>query len=71
MSAAPCIALGPYLGSDDDGAAAWSRLAPGKRRRTVMQAARDHDRTTLWSLTEAWLRMFGPAGATVSVRPLP
>jgi integrase len=66
MSAAPCVALGPYLGSGDDGAAAWSRLAPGERRRTAMQAARDHDRTTLWSLTEAWLRMFGPAGATVA-----
>jgi integrase/recombinase XerC len=31
-----------------------------------MQAARDHDGATLWSLTEAWLRTFGAAGATVA-----
>jgi hypothetical protein len=31
-----------------------------------MQAARDHDRTTLWSLTEAWLGTFGPARTTVA-----
>ncbi len=33
---------------------------------TFMQAARDHDRATLWSLTEAWLRTFGAAGASVA-----
>ena len=66
MSAAPCAALVPYLGHGDDGAAAWARLAPGERRRTAMQAARDHDGPTLWSLTEAWLRTFGMAGATVA-----
>jgi integrase/recombinase XerC len=31
-----------------------------------MQAARDHDGATLWSLTAAWPRTFGPAGATVA-----
>ena len=66
MSAAPSVALVPYLGSGDEGMAAWARLAPGERRRAAMQAARDHDGATLWSLTEAWLRTFGPAGATVA-----
>jgi integrase/recombinase XerC len=66
MSVAPCVALVPYLGSGDEGAAAWARLAPAERRRTAVQAARDHDRATLWSLTEAWLRTFGSAGATVA-----
>lgn len=41
-------------------------LAPGDRRRTAMQAARDRDRATLWSLTEAWRRTFSAAGASVS-----
>src|SRR2546423_4914958 len=68
MSAAPCAALVPYLGHGDDGAAAWARLAPGERRRTAMQAARDHDGPTLWSLTEAWLRTFGTAGAAPAPR---
>jgi integrase/recombinase XerC len=31
-----------------------------------MQVAHAHDATTLWSLTEAWLRSFSPAGAAVS-----
>ena len=31
-----------------------------------MQAARDHDQPTLWSLTGAWLSTFGAAGASVS-----
>jgi integrase/recombinase XerC len=66
MSTAPCHALIPYLGHGDDGAIAWSRLAPSDRRRTAMQAARDHDRATLWSLTEAWLRTFSAAGASIS-----
>jgi integrase/recombinase XerC len=66
MSVVPYLALVPYLGHGDDGATAWSRLALGDRRRTAMQAARDHDRATLWSLTEAWLRTFSAAGARVS-----
>ena len=32
----------------------------------AVQPARDHDRATLWSLTEAWLRTFGLAGTTVA-----
>ncbi len=31
-----------------------------------MQAAHEHDVRTLWSLTEAWLRSYGSAGASVS-----
>jgi integrase/recombinase XerC len=31
-----------------------------------MQAAHAHDTSTLWSLTEAWLRSFSTAGASVS-----
>ena len=47
MSAAPSVALVPYLGSGDEGVAAWARLAPGERRRIAMRAARDHDGTIL------------------------
>src|SRR5207248_4837633 len=65
-STAPSVALVPYLGHGDEGATTWARLAPGERRRTAMQAARDHDGPTLWSLTEAWLRTFGLAGAAVA-----
>ena len=65
MSALPCTTLVLYLGSGDDGALAWLRLAPGDRRRTAMQAAQIHDVVTLWSLTEAWLRSFSIAGATI------
>src|SRR5579863_8122639 len=66
MSALPNTALVPYLGAGDDGALAWLRLSPAERRRTAMQAAHDHDAATLWSLTEAWLRSFSAAGATIS-----
>ena len=66
MSAPLSTALVPYLGPGDDGATAWLRLVPAERRRTAMQAARDHDAATLWSLTEAWLRSFGRVGAAVS-----
>ena len=66
MSTVPSLALVPFLGHGDDGATAWSRLAPSERRRTAMRAARGHDQPTLWSLTEAWLRTFGAAGASVA-----
>src|SRR5437764_147007 len=68
MSVVPCVALVPYLGSDDEGATAWARLAPAERRRTAMQAACDHDRATLWSLTEPGMRAAecaDPCGADV------
>jgi len=62
----PVIALVPYLGPGDTGAAVWLHLSPSDRRRTAMRAARDRDRHALWSLVEAWLRTFGLAGAAVS-----
>jgi len=62
----PGTALVPYFGAGDAGALAWLRLSRSARRRTAMQAAYEHDARTLWSLTEAWLRSCGPAGATVS-----
>src|SRR5258708_23325772 len=66
MSALPCASLICYLGPGDDGALAWLRLSPAARRRTAMQAAHTHDAATLWSLTEAWLRSFSTAGASVA-----
>ena len=66
MSSLPCTTLVLYLGSGDDGALAWLRLAPGERRRMAMQGAQAHDVVTLWSLTEAWLRSFSIAGATIA-----
>lgn len=62
----PLIALVPYLGPGDDGAAVWLHLSPGDRRRIAMRAARERDRPALWSLVEAWLRTFGLAGTAVS-----
>jgi hypothetical protein len=62
----PGTALVPYFGAGDDGALAWLRLSRPERRRTAMQAVHEHDVRTLWSLTEGWLRSFGPAGVTVS-----
>lgn len=59
-------ALVPYLGDGDDGAIAWAAMPPGLRRRLAMAAAQDRDLPVLWSLTEAWLRTFGRAGAGVS-----
>ncbi len=59
-------ALVPYLGSGDAGAEAWTTMGRGERRRLAMAAAQSRDEATLWSLTEAWLRTFGRAGATVA-----
>jgi site-specific recombinase XerC len=39
---------------------------PPARRRTALQAGRDHNTAILWSLTEAWLRSFGRVEAAVS-----
>lgn len=52
LSPVPSLARVPFRGHGDDGATAWSHLASGERRRPAMQAARDHDRATVWSLTE-------------------
>ncbi len=58
-------AIVPYLGQGEEGATAWVRLAASDRRRMAMQAAHEHDRATLWSLTEAWLRTFSTANTCV------
>ncbi|MDQ2828763.1 MAG: integrase, partial [Chloroflexota bacterium] len=65
-SPSPSTALVHYLGTGNDGANAWLRMPKSDRRRIAMQAAREHDAGTLWSLTEAWLRTFSRAGATVA-----
>lgn len=41
-------------------------MATSDRRRVAMRAARDKDGATLWSLTEAWLRTYSRAGATIA-----
>ena len=68
MSTSPSLstALVHYLGTGADGATAWLRMPRSDRRRIAMQAAREKDAGTLWSLTEAWLRNFSKAGATVA-----
>lgn len=48
----------------------WTGLAEDERRRRAVEAARDLDVEVLWSLTEAHVTTFGPAGASVSVRTL-
>jgi len=65
-SPSPSTALVPYLGTGADGANAWLRMPRSDRRRIAMRAAREKDASTLWSLTEAWLRTFSKAGATVA-----
>ncbi len=62
----PTTALVPYLGHGHDGADAWLRMHPSDRRRTAMQAARERDGTTLWSLTETWTRTFTRVGADIA-----
>jgi len=67
MSDAPSTsAVVPFLGYGRDGADAWLRMYTAKRRRAAMAAAREKDLGTLWSLTEAWLRTFSTAGATIA-----
>jgi integrase/recombinase XerC len=59
-------ALVPYLSHGEEGATAWLHLAPSDRRRIAMGAAHEQDATTLWSLTEAWLRTFSKANTSVA-----
>lgn len=59
-------ALVPYIGTGDEGAEAWTSMARGERRRTALAALQERNVSILWSLTEAWLRTFGRAGATVA-----
>lgn len=59
-------ALVPFLGYGDEGADAWVRMHKSDRRRLVMEAARGKDEAVLLSLTEAWLRTYSKAGATIA-----
>jgi len=62
----PSTAIVPFLGHGSAGADAWLRMHPSERRRLAMRAAREKDVGTLWSLTEAWLRTYSKAGATIA-----
>ena len=59
-------ALVPFLGYGDEGTDAWVRMHTSDRRRLAMEAARGKDVTVLLSLTEAWLRTYSKAGATIA-----
>ena len=59
-------ALVPFLGYGAEGADAWVRMHRSDRRRLAMEAARDKDVAVLLSLTEAWLRTYSKAGATIA-----
>lgn len=59
-------ALVPYIGTGDAGAEAWTSMSRGERRRTALAALQERNTPILWSLTEAWVRTFGKAGATVA-----
>jgi len=56
----------PFLGDGDEGADAWVKMHKSDRRRIAMEAARNKDMTVLLSLTEAWLRTYSKAGATIA-----
>jgi len=56
----------PFLGYGDEGADAWVRMHMSDRRRLAMEAARGKNVTVLLSLTEAWLRSYSKAGATIA-----
>ena len=64
----PSTAVVQFLGHGGEGADAWMRMNKSDRRRVAMRAAREKDRGTLWSLTEAWLRTFSTAGATIATK---
>jgi len=59
-------ALVPFLSGGDEGTDAWVRIHRSDRRRLAIEAARDKDTTALLSLTEAWLRTYSTAGATIA-----
>ena len=63
-------ALVHCFGLGDDGTAAWLRVSRPERRRTAMQAVHERHARTLWSLTEAWLRVLASVGATISAHPV-
>jgi len=63
-------AIVPFLGHGSEGADAWMHMHTSDRRRVAMRAAREKDLGTLWSLTEAWLRTFSTAGATIAKKTI-
>ena len=48
----------------------WASLSEEDRRRRAVEAAAARDVAELWSLTEAWLTLYGASGAKVSVNTL-
>jgi integrase len=51
-------------------AKAWTELDDGELKRAATKAANERDAQTLWSLTEAFILVHGPAGANVSEQTL-
>jgi len=60
------MAVVPFLGYGDEGSDAWVKMRTSDRRRIAMGAARGKDVAVLLSLTEAWLRTYSKAGATIA-----
>ncbi len=44
----------------------WATMAPDERRRLAVAACHTHDTGALQELADAWLTLYGQAGATVS-----
>ncbi|QFP75046.1 tyrosine-type recombinase/integrase (plasmid) [Deinococcus sp. AJ005] len=53
-----------------DRARAWTDLNPEERRRRGVEACRDRDTEALWSLTEAYLTLYGTSGTGTTPRTL-
>jgi len=53
---------GPGMGR----ARAWATMPDGERRRLATAAAHGHDTAALQEIADAWLTLYGKAGATVS-----
>jgi len=61
------MSLVPFRGDDPlDRAAAWADLPEDERKRRAVAAAHAHHTTELQDLAEAWLTLYGKAGATLS-----
>jgi integrase len=58
--------LVPYLGDRTAAMRSWRELSPEERKRRAVQAARDRDLETLWSLVEAHITLYGDRGAQTS-----
>lgn len=64
------LALELYRATPLDRARGWTDLHPEERRRRAVEAARDKNVETLWSLTEAYLTLHGSNGTSTSPRTL-